>query len=60
MTDKYTEVEARLDNLLSENKPDKEDLKNVLNDMMRIYTGNPHYDINKEALKQGAFFFILQ
>ena len=51
MTDKYTEVEARLDNLLSEDKPDKEDLKNVLNDMMRIYTGNPHYDINKEALK---------
>ena len=51
MTDKYTEVEARLDNLLSEDKPDKEDLKNVLNDMMRIYRGNPHYDINKKALK---------
>ena len=51
MKDKYTEVESRLDNLLSEDKSDRAELKNVLNDMMRIYTGNPNYDINKEALK---------
>lgn len=51
MTDKYAEVESRLDNLLSEAKPDKAELKNILNDMMRIYTGDPNYDINKEALK---------
>ena len=51
MTDKYTEVESRLDNLLAEDKPDKAELKNILNDMMRIYTGDSHYDINKEALK---------
>ena len=51
MKDKYSEVESRLDNLLSEAKPDKAELKNILTDMMRIYTGDPHYDINKEALK---------
>ena len=51
MTDKYSEVESRLNNLLSDEKPDKAELKNVLNDMMRIYTGDPHYDIDKGALK---------